>query len=108
MTHETPLQTVRQLERRVRLMLRAVDAEALGQAERRAVTKIEQACNEIRLDIRDYEYADTREEQLKWAKIARHNLHALNTLLLSLGEVFGAADMAELGAYIETLRNSLE
>lgn len=96
------------LDRLIKGVIRSLDVEALSQKERTALSQIRLACNEIRLDIRDYEYAQSREEQLKWAKIGRHNVAALNKLLLSLEDVFSPADIAECGAYLETLRSALE
>ncbi len=100
--------TAQQLDRLIRGIVRGVDTEALTQVEKHALEQIRVACNEVKLDVRDYEYAETRTEQLKWAKIGRHNLLALNKLLLSLGAIFGPADIAECGAYIDSLQASLE
>lgn len=97
-----------QLDRRIKIVIRQVDTETLSRQERHDVSQLKRALQEIRLDVRDYEYAQTREEQLKWAKLARHNLGALNTLLLRLDTVFGPVDVAELGATIETLQTALE
>lgn len=96
------------LDRRLKNILRDVDAEMLAPPERAVLHKLKLAMNEVRLDVRDYEYAQSREEQLKWAKIGRHNVTALNKLLLSLEDVFSPADIAECGAYLETLRSALE
>lgn len=87
---------------------RGVDVEALSQQDKAVLQQIHLACNEVRLDVRDYEYAQTRDEQLKWAKIGRHNISALSKMLLSLDAIFTAADIAECGAYLESLRSALE
>lgn len=100
--------TAQQIERRVKGILRAVDVEQLTRDERELVQQMRLACNEIRLDVRDYEYADTRVEQEKWAKIARHNMKAFDTILLSLGDIFGPADVAELSARMQHIESRLE
>ena len=96
-----------QLERRVKITLREVERDRLNKAEKAQFDKIKLALIQLKLDIRDYEYAETRAEQVKWGKIARHNLKALEQGVLALGTVFGAADTAELGAQIDTVRNEL-
>ncbi len=99
--------TSAQLDRLLKGLLRNIHPETLQRDDRETITLVKKALHEIRLDVRDYDYAQTREEQLKWAKIGKHNLAALNTLLLRLDVIVGAADMAELGALIETLREKL-
>ncbi len=96
-----------QIDRRVKGILRAVDLEQLTRDERELVKQMRLACNEIRLDVRDYEYAQTRVEQTKWIKIARHNMKAFETILLSLGDIFGPADVAELSAHLHTMEARL-
>lgn len=99
--------TAQRIDRRIKGILRLVDPEQVSKLERELVRQVKIACNEIRLDVRDYEYAETREEQIKWMKIARHNIRALEGLLLELGDIFGPADMAELGAQLEMLKQSI-
>ncbi|MBP7857937.1 hypothetical protein KA016_02645, partial [Candidatus Saccharibacteria bacterium] len=71
------------------------------------IAQLKKALHEIKLDVRDYEYAETREEQLRWAKIGRHNLAAANALMLRLDTVFGSADVAEFGGVIDELQAKL-
>lgn len=100
--------TAQQIDRRVKGILRAVDVEQLTRDERELVHQMRLACNEIKLDVRDYEYAQTRDEQLKWLKIARHNMKAFETILLALDNVFGPADVAELSAQMQQIESKLE
>jgi hypothetical protein len=99
-------QTAQHIDRRVKGILRGVDLEELSRENREAVRQLKVACNEVKLDVRDYEYAETRVEQQKWAKIARHNIVALETLLLELGSIFTPADIAELGAQLDMLKEA--
>ncbi len=87
-------------------ILRGVDDDLLSVEERKTIKQIKLACNEVKLDVRDYEYAESRVEQEKWSKITRHNILALETLLLELGGIFGPADIAELGAQLEMLKEA--
>lgn len=100
--------TAQQIDRRVKGILRGVDIDLLVPDERKLVQKLRLACNEVKLDVRDYEYAQARIEQQKWAMIARHNMQALETLLLALGDIFGPVDIAELSAHIDALQSGLE
>jgi len=96
-----------QLERRIKLVLREVPRDELTRTEKANFDKIKLALTQLKLDIRDYEYAETRLEQMKWAKIAIHNLKALEQGILQLGTVFGPADTAELGAGIDDIRTEI-
>ena len=98
--------TAQQIDRRVKGLLRAAEVDQLSVEDRKTIKQIKHACNEIKLDVRDYEYAETRLEQQKWAKIAAHNILALENLLMRLGDIFGPADIAELGAQLEMLREA--
>ena len=102
------VQRVNELERVLKGIFRAFDSDVLTRHERASVDLAKRALREIRLDVRDYEYAMTRDEQHKWARLGRHNLTALNQALLQLGELIGAADMAKFGASIDILRSELQ
>lgn len=97
-----------QLDRKVKGILRDVEVEKLHRENREVIRKIKLACNEVKLDVRDYEYAQTRLEQEKWLKIAHHNLRALETLLLHLDDIFGPADIAELSGQIQLLQSNIK
>ncbi len=100
--------TAQQLNRRIQGILRAVNIEELSRDDRYLVKQLRLACNEVRLDVRDYEYAQTRVDQEKWVKIAHHNIKALETILLSLGDIFGPADVAELDAQLQLLQSKID
>lgn len=98
----------RQLDRRIKGILHDVDVEQLSLEKRELIAKLKLACGEVKLDVRDYEYAQTRAEQEKWLKIAHHNLRALETLLLLLDDIFGPADIADLSSQVQLLQSSIE
>ncbi len=101
-------QAVQQIDRQIKGILRQVDVESLGRTEQHGCKQIKLACNEIRLDVRDYEYAQSRAEQVKWARLAKHNIRALEAHILLLGDVFGPADVALLSAQLDVLQTGLE
>ncbi|MCA9327713.1 hypothetical protein KDA14_04250 [Candidatus Saccharibacteria bacterium] len=96
------------IDRRVKGLLREHDEESLPKSQRADIRRLRLACNEIKLDVRDYEYAETRTEQLKWRKIATHNIGVAEHALLALGDIFSPADVAELGAQLGSLAEKLE
>ncbi len=98
---------VQQIDRRVKGILRGVDVESLSRTDQATVRKLRLACNEVKLDVRDYEYAQTRSEQEKWIRHAQHNIQAFETLLLMLGDIFGPADIAELSAQLAMLKEAV-
>lgn len=100
--------TAQQLDRTIRATLRGVDIELLSRETRELVKQLKLACHEVKLDVRDYEYAQTRSEQAKWVKVAHHNLKMLNAIVLELDEIFGPADVAELSAQLHLLQSKID
>ncbi|PID30710.1 hypothetical protein CSA80_04385 [Candidatus Saccharibacteria bacterium] len=95
------------IERQIKRIVRDADIEKLSLQERKLVEKLKMACNEVWLDVRDYEYAETREEQIKWRKLGRHNIAAAEQYLLELGTIFGPVDSAELSANLSAISEQL-
>lgn len=102
------LATVMQVDRQIKGIFLHFDIDSLNAAEKHSVKQIKLACNEIRLDIRDYEYAEKRVDQEKWAKIAWHNIAALERLIIELDAVFGPSDVAALSAQLDQVRSAVE
>jgi hypothetical protein len=102
------LATYQQVDRQIKGILLHFDVDSLNAADKHRIKQIKLACNEIRLDIRDYEYAEKRADMEKWAKIARHNIAALERLILELDTVFGASDVAALSAQLDQVRSAVE
>ena len=98
---------IQQIDRRVKTMLRMASIEELDREEAHTLKQLKQYCNETRLDVREYEYAETRLEQQKAAVKARRNLAKLEKSILQLSSIFGPADTADLGAHIDTLKTHL-
>ncbi|MBP9852777.1 MAG: hypothetical protein QG629_875 [Patescibacteria group bacterium] len=96
------------LTRQIKIHLRAIEEKDIAKAEKKAVAEIKKALRVLALDIRDYEYAETRAVQTKWAKIARNNLTALEQNVLLLGDQLGPTDIAELSAHIDLLKSTIE
>lgn len=97
-----------QIDRKVRGILKGIDVELLSREDREHVRQLKLACNEVKLDVRDYEYAETRAEQVKWQKLAKHNIRAFESRMLLLGDIFGPVDVAELSAQLQLLQSNME
>lgn len=83
------------------------DAEMLepGQDIRRQMRELKRTAGDARLDVRDYEFAETRDEQAKNAKAARERLAAVRDGILAASQhdIFSAVDVARLSATIDQL-----
>ena len=95
-------------EQQIRAVLRAADIDLLSIEESRAVLAIQRLAVDARLDIRDYELSETREEQLKCAAAAKRRLAKLQAAILAAGPVFGPADIAQLSAQLEQISEIIE
>lgn len=98
---------MQQIDRRVKAELRTVQQDELDREETKLIKQIKLHCNEARLEVRDYEYAETLAAQQKASETARKNLMKLEKGIVQLSSVFGPADTAELGAFIDKLRTDL-
>lgn len=107
MENTSPFLAMQQVERQLRVLLRGVDTELLEPAEKKAMQSIRRLSTDVRLDIRDYELSETREEQLKCAAAARKRLLKLQASILAAGSVFGPADVAQLSANLAQIDSRL-
>jgi len=85
-------------------LIRVVDTDSLSLDERRALAALRRLSAETRLDIRDYELSETREEQLKKAAEAKRRLDKLRGNLLAITDVLSPADIAQLDASLEYIK----
>lgn len=90
--------------------LSAVDVDALDKAEQRTIKALKRAVIDTRLDLRDYEYADTAAEVAKHSRDARERLTGLRSLVLAAADtgIFGAADVAQLTAQFDAVADRLQ
>lgn len=90
--------------------LSAIDADSLDMDGRQAVKTLRRTVADTRLDLRDYEYADTAAEAARHARAARARLTTLRSLVLAAGEsgIFGAADVAQLTAQFDAVADKLQ
>ncbi|MDB5166078.1 MAG: hypothetical protein JWM37_150 [Candidatus Saccharibacteria bacterium] len=110
MAQTSPFVLIRQLESQLNGQLMHYDVSDMAARERRLVIGIRRDIVDARLDTRDYELSETRQEQLDNAKAAIERLEVLRSSILALSEqnVFGAADVAQLTAKIEQIIVNLQ
>jgi len=107
MENTSPFLAMQRVEAQLKNLLRSVDTELLEPGEKKSVVSIRRLAIDTRLDVRDYELSETREEQLKCAKAAKKRLEKLEKAILTAGPVFGPADVAQLSAQLEQIQSQI-
>jgi hypothetical protein len=107
---KTPLAAAKAIEIYIGGVIAAFGIDDLGFADRSLLEGIRRGVTDARLDIRDYEVADTRPEQLKLQKAVHARLHSLQEDILKASQtgMFSAVEVAHISAMIEQLISSVE
>jgi len=103
----SPFLAMQRAEGQIKSLLRQIDVDALTMDERKAFASLRRLTVDARLDIRDYELSETREEQLKCAAAAKKRLAKLEKAVLATGTAFGPADIAQLSAQFASIAERL-
>lgn len=105
MEEQSPFLGIKRLETELQGRLAALDIVTLPVNERKLISGLKNELIDARLDIRDYELSETREEQLRKAGEARQRLERIRKMILGLSEynVFGSVDVAQLSAELEQI-----
>lgn len=105
----SPFNLIKRLEGNVTSLLTPIDILDLPAKERTAVLHLKRDLVDARLDVRDYELAETRQQQLDNAQTATKRLHQVNRYILAVSEanLFGPADVAQLSSQIEQIITNL-
>jgi hypothetical protein len=104
MENTSPFLAMQRTEAQLKSLLRTVDTDLLTIEERKAFASVRRLATDARLDVRDYELSETREEQLKCAVAAKKRLEQLQKAVLGAGSVFGPADVAQVSAQLEQIQ----
>jgi hypothetical protein len=101
----SPFDQIKGLETQIRAVISRLDLAELPKEERTAVTKLRNDLVDARLDIRDYEFSETRAEQVKLAKQAVKSMESIRTGILAVSEynVLNAVDVAQFTAQLEQI-----
>ncbi len=108
MENTSPFLAMQRMDTTLRPLLRDLDLDELDSEQRKAVKDIRRLMIDAKLDVRDYELSETRQEQLKNAVKAKNRLFKLQADILLAGNVFGPADVAQLSAQLEQINGWLE
>lgn len=86
-------------------ILNALDTDTLDRSDQKIITALKLLMADARLDIRDYEMADSRAEMIKYSKSATKRLEQTREMILLASEhnIFGAIDVAQLTAELEQI-----
>lgn len=104
----SPFILVRRLEGDVLRLLSYIDAYELAIGEQQEVSTLKNRLIDARLEIQDYELAETREYQLENAKNAKKYLNQVQAgIVKNPANIFGAVDVAHLTAYIGQIVDNL-
>ena len=109
MEHASVFERVKQLDAHVNGILSHIDSDALMPDERNVFVLIKRQLTDCRLDVRDYEYAETRVEQADHAQTARRSLDTVQKYILQASErnMFSAIDVAHISAQIQQIITQL-
>lgn len=109
MTQNSPFLVVKQLQGDVLRLLSGIDTTILDTKEQQAIEGLRNNLVDVRLEVQNYELAETRDHQLRNAKAARKYLHSIEKLIISNPSgVFGPVDVAHLTAYIGQITDRLK
>ncbi len=101
----SPFQLVKDISARIAQMASSLDIDSLPREQREVVTLLKNQAIDIRLEIRDYGLAETRQEQEQLAKAAAERIEIMQATVLKASEynLLGAADVAQLSAQLQQL-----
>lgn len=109
MQEMSPYLLMQRLETHINGVLSAIDVYALDAKERKVIAGLKHEMVDARLDIRDYELSETRDEQLGKARSAKMRISKLDKSILAASEfnVFNAVDVAHLTAVLEQVNEHI-
>lgn len=104
----SPFLAMQQVEGDLKVLLRSVDMDSLSESSKKVVNELRRIVVDARLDIRDYELSETRDEQLKYAHAAKKRLAKMQADILAASDVFNAVDTAQISAGLEQINSWLQ
>jgi uncharacterized protein involved in type VI secretion and phage assembly len=101
-------QQVRSIEIEVTAIVSAA-ADYPDREMQRIAKEIAHQLIDARLEARDYEYAETRSDQLRYAAEGRKRLHSVRQSIVKMSEngLFTAVEVAQITARIDTIIEQL-
>lgn len=105
MENTSPFLAMQRAEGHIKALLRSIDSEQFNPTEKKVIAGLRRLAVDARLDIRDYELSETREDQLRCAATAKKRLAKLREAILVVGSLFSPVDVAQLTAQLEQIEN---
>ena len=101
----SPLKLMQGLQTQLSAILSPIDMHSLPGETQKIILPVRQQIIDARLDIRDYELAETRAEQIRLRGAAVERLGGLQerVLVASSHGIFGPADVAQISAQIQQI-----
>jgi hypothetical protein len=98
------------LSGQMQIRISRMDLDLLSHEERSIISELKRLAADARLDVRDYEYAQTRAEQLEALHEAKERLDQLHDFLLKASgqNLFSAVDTAQFSALIQVIISQLQ
>ena len=107
--NNSPFLLAKQLQFSVLNLLSGIDITDLNPSEQKVLARLKSGLVDVRLEVQDYELAETREFQLQNAKKAKEYLAAIEkTISDNVLNVFGPVDVAHLTAQIGQITDKIE
>lgn len=109
MSNKSPFLLVKQLEGDVIRLLSHLDVTLLETKEQHLIAQLKNVLIDTRLEIQDYELAETRDNQLRNARDAKRYLTRVEKYITANpASAFGAVDTAHLFAQIGQISDRLK
>jgi hypothetical protein len=110
MSGQSPYLLVSKMAVQLGSVVSAIDILELDAKPRQTLADMQNHIIDARLDVRDYELSETREEQLAKARVAKKRLGQVRKDILRASEynIFSAVDVAQLTSAIDHIIERLE
>lgn len=110
MSEQPPYQLAAQLSRLAYGLAAELLSSDISAAEKLLLKQFKSETNDVRLDIRDYEFADTHKEQVAAARrVQRRVVQVRQTVIaLSTYNIFTPIDVAQVSAQLEYLSEQVQ
>jgi hypothetical protein len=105
----SPFERAKALDGQLRVIVSSFDIDALQSDERGILRTLKSLIIDVRLDIRDYGMAETKQEQDNFARALRKRLEQLEQTIVKAGEynLVSAIDVAQLSAEAQQIMADL-
>lgn len=105
----SPYILIKRLEAEILRLLSYIDTSDLSVGQQQSFASLKHGLVDARLEIQDYELAETRDDQLRNAKDSRQQLEAIQQLIVDdPAHIFGPVDVAHFSAQIGQISGKIK